>query len=215
MVFRVFRVFRGFRGCLGCLGLMTFWKVKKGDQGGGPKKAKIQYGAKPDIFKITWPLPCPRLGRSLTSVSVCTRCLIKSMVHLIAEPVKWPSSSVRKVHVELLRFEESSTSAAVQRLDSIPSCCTLPDAGFTNRLLLSTRSQSAVFPHVQPMSFDFSLFQSSHEHQRKKSRAGLTEKSAKVTSLTSSTRVDWSCFGAKERSNIGGTPSRANVSNPT
>ena len=41
VVFRVFRVFRGFRGCLGCLGLMTFWKVKKGDQGGGPKKAKI------------------------------------------------------------------------------------------------------------------------------------------------------------------------------
>ena len=27
---------------------------QKGDQGGGPKKAKIQYGVKPDIFKITW-----------------------------------------------------------------------------------------------------------------------------------------------------------------
>ena len=26
---------------------------QKGDQGGGPKMAKIQYGVKPDIFKIT------------------------------------------------------------------------------------------------------------------------------------------------------------------
>ena len=26
---------------------------QKGDQGGGPKMAKIQYGAKPDIFRIT------------------------------------------------------------------------------------------------------------------------------------------------------------------
>ena len=36
-----------------CSGLMTFWKVKKGDQGGAPKMAKIQYGVKLDIFKIT------------------------------------------------------------------------------------------------------------------------------------------------------------------
>ena len=64
---------------------------------------------------------------------------------------------------------------------------------------------------MQPMSFDFSLFQSSH--------SGSPEQSATGTSFTSSTRVDRSCFGAKERSNTGGnsgaTPSRANVSNPT
>ncbi len=38
--------------CLGCLGLMTFWKVKRVTREGGPKMAKIQYGVKPDIFKM-------------------------------------------------------------------------------------------------------------------------------------------------------------------
>ena len=56
-----------------CSGLMTFWKVKKGDNGvgpkngenstcckpghlseGGPKTAKIQCGVKQDISKITF-----------------------------------------------------------------------------------------------------------------------------------------------------------------
>ena len=31
--------------------LMTFGKDQKGDQGGGPKMAKISGGVKPDIFK--------------------------------------------------------------------------------------------------------------------------------------------------------------------
>ena len=46
---------------------------------------------------------------------------------------------------------------------------------------------------MQPMSSDFSLFQSSHEHQRKKSRgrAGSPEQSAKGTSFTSSTELPW------------------------
>ena len=47
--------------CSGCLGVQVFrvfevndiWEGQKGDKGGSPKKAKIQYGVKPDIFKIT------------------------------------------------------------------------------------------------------------------------------------------------------------------
>ena len=38
--------------------LNDFLESQKGDQGGGPKMAKIQYGVKPDIFKRTaqkWP----------------------------------------------------------------------------------------------------------------------------------------------------------------
>ena len=44
--FRVVRVFW-------CLRLMTltFWKVRRLTQGGGPKMAKIQYGVKPDILE--------------------------------------------------------------------------------------------------------------------------------------------------------------------
>ncbi len=42
-MFRVFRVFK-------CSRVMTFRKDQKGDQGGGPKMAKMG-GVKPDIFK--------------------------------------------------------------------------------------------------------------------------------------------------------------------
>ena len=44
MVFRVFWVFRVFR-------VDDILESQKGDQGGGPKLAKIQKGVKPDIFK--------------------------------------------------------------------------------------------------------------------------------------------------------------------
>ena len=39
----------------GCLGFRVddILESQKGDQGGGPKLAKIQYGVKPDIFKMT------------------------------------------------------------------------------------------------------------------------------------------------------------------
>ena len=42
-MFRVFRVLR----------VDDILEDQKGDQGGGPKKTKIQYGVEPDIFKIT------------------------------------------------------------------------------------------------------------------------------------------------------------------
>ena len=43
-------------GVLGVFGVSVFKVIdilegQKGDQGGGPKMAKIQYGLKPDIFK--------------------------------------------------------------------------------------------------------------------------------------------------------------------
>ena len=50
-VLRVLRVFRVFK-------VNDIWEGQKGDQGGGPKMAKIQYGEKPDIFKWAaqkWP----------------------------------------------------------------------------------------------------------------------------------------------------------------
>ena len=43
-MFTVFRVFRVFR-------YDDILEGQKGDPGGGPKLAKIQYGVKPDIFK--------------------------------------------------------------------------------------------------------------------------------------------------------------------
>ena len=51
MVFRVFRCFRVFR-------VDDILEGQKGDQGGGPKLAKIHFGVKPDIFKRAaqkWP----------------------------------------------------------------------------------------------------------------------------------------------------------------
>ena len=65
-MFIVARVF-GCLGCLGCLGLMTFWKVKRVTRKGAPKLSKIQYGVKPDIFKITGPPSAgPPLRRTRT-----------------------------------------------------------------------------------------------------------------------------------------------------
>ena len=52
-VFKVFKVFRVFR----VFSVFRVFKVKdilecrRGEPGGGPKMAKIQYGVKPDIFK--------------------------------------------------------------------------------------------------------------------------------------------------------------------
>ena len=64
-MFRVFRCLGSLRCLLwpGCLGVWVFrvFRVddilegQKGDQEGGPKLSKIQYGVKPDIFKITGP----------------------------------------------------------------------------------------------------------------------------------------------------------------
>ena len=48
---RVFRVFK----------VNDIWERQKGDQGGGPKMAEIQYGVKLDIFKITFFFGCPPL----------------------------------------------------------------------------------------------------------------------------------------------------------
>ena len=50
-----------------CLGfrVIDFCEIQRGDQGGGPKVAKIQLGVKPDIFKIT--RHCSASNRNLSS----------------------------------------------------------------------------------------------------------------------------------------------------
>ena len=55
---------------------------------------------------------------------------------------------------------------------------------------------------MKPMSFDFSLF---HEHERKKSRAGLWQRRAecKGARFHELDKSDWSYLVAEERSNIG------------
>ena len=53
----VFGVFRAF-GVFGVFKVNDILEGQKGDKGGGPKMAKIQYGVKPDIFKRAaqkWP----------------------------------------------------------------------------------------------------------------------------------------------------------------
>ena len=50
-----FRVFQGVSGCFRVFRVDDILEGQKGDQGGGPKLAKIQYGVKPDIFKRAAP----------------------------------------------------------------------------------------------------------------------------------------------------------------